>query len=289
MSDSEDDLEEILFLWMIYRWKQRRKTQLQRRYWVRPVFSQRAQQGAFHRLVQELRLSDQEYHFRYLRMSKETFDFLVSEVEPMLSRRGYFSRERPGISPAERIAVTLRYLGSGGSQTSLAFQFRMGRSTVCNIVHKSSAAIWEALQPSWVQVPRNAAEWKNVSDQFQSMWNFPNCVGAIDGKHIVIQAPVKSGSSYFNYKGSHSIVLMAVCDAHYQFLMVDVGDSGRHSDGGVLSNSAFGKALLQSKLPFPADSALPGTTQPALPYVIVGDEAFPENKHAETFPREEFA
>ena len=103
---------------------------------------------------------------------------------------------------------------------------------------------------------------------------------------MVIQAPAKSGSSFFNYKGTHSVVLMAVCDAHYHFLMVDIGDSGHHSDGGVLSNSSFGKALLDGKLPFPQSQALPGTTSLALPYVIVADEAFPlQTNMFQPYPR----
>ena len=100
-------------------------------------------------------------------------------------------------------------------------------------------------------------------------------LGAIDGKHIVMQAPINAGSCFFNYKGTHSIVLLAMCDAHYRFILLDVGDCGRHSDGGVLSNSTFGQALDSGKLSIPTGRPLPGTTQPTLPYVIVGDEAFP--------------
>ena len=56
---------------------------------------------------------------------------------------------------------------------------------------------------------------------------------------------------------------------------MDIGNAGRHSDGGVLSNSEFGQALQDGSLSLPSPCPLSGTTEPRLPYVIVGDEAFP--------------
>ena len=47
------------------------------------------------------------------------------------------------------------------------------------------------------------------------------------------------------------------------------------NDAGVFSNSAFGRALEEGTFSLPTSRPLPGTTQPSIPYVIVGDKAFP--------------
>uniref|UniRef100_A0A1X7T079 DDE Tnp4 domain-containing protein n=1 Tax=Amphimedon queenslandica TaxID=400682 RepID=A0A1X7T079_AMPQE len=50
-------------------------------------------------------------------------------------------------------------------------------------------------------VPTTENKWKETAEQFQNQWNFPHCLGAIDGKHINIRQPANSGSMYYNYRG----------------------------------------------------------------------------------------
>ena len=71
-----------------------------------------------------------------------------------------------------------------------------------------SNPVWDALcEKGFLKVPNNAIKWKDEADEFERKWNFPNCLGAIDGKHVMSQVPPRSGSTFFNYKKFHSIVL----------------------------------------------------------------------------------
>lgn len=112
----------------------------------------------------------------------------------------------------------------------------------------------------------------NVSRTFEK-WNFPHCIGAVDGKHVVMVAPPNSGSIFYNYKHTHSIVLMGICDGDLKFIYIDAGVNGRVSDGGVFQNCSFAKALANGSLHLPAPQPLPGRDV-SVPYVIVADDAF---------------
>lgn len=120
----------------------------------------------------------------------------------------------------------------------------------------------------YFQMPTTSHEWKEVAKQFEK-WNFPHCVGAVDGKHITIWPPKDGGSYHFNYKASHSIVLMAVVNANYEFMYVDVGTNGRVSDGGVWANSSLCARLQEGTFGLPTDEQLPDSFR-TLPFVFVG-------------------
>ena len=96
---------------------------------------------------------------------------------------------------------------------------------------------------------------------------------AIDGKHVRIQAPAHSGSQYYNYKGYYSIIMLAVVDANYKFMYVDVGSYGADSDAGIFRHCGLFNALEQVKARLPPCEQLPdGDTD--TPYFLIGDDAF---------------
>ena len=124
--------------------------------------------------------------------------------------------------------------------------------------------------------PPTEDDWKRIEYGFRTRWNFPNCVGALDGKHVALRKPANTGSLYFNYKSHFSVVLMALVDHQYRFTYIDVGNYGSNSDPGIFRNSNFGDKFLKGQLNIPGRKMLPDFPQAGLlPHCIVGDKAFP--------------
>ena len=73
-----------------------------------------------------------------------------------------------------------------------------------------------------------------IAEKFEQKWNFPKC-------------PPKSGSFYFNYKGTFSAVLMALVDGDYNFVYIDVGISAESaiwkSTDSVISSSSWSLSI----------------------------------------------
>lgn len=128
-------------------------------------------------------------------------------------------------------------------------------------------------------------DFRKFSQKYLSSWNFPNCVGAIDGKHVQIKSPKNSGSLYFNYKEFYSIVMLAIVNADLKFVAIDVGSYGREGDAGIYLKSSFGRKIINNEFNIPSPQALPQTNT-ALPQVLLGDEAFALHENLmKPFPR----
>lgn len=135
-----------------------------------------------------------------------------------------------------------RYLATGYMFKTIALSYRMGERTESNIVSQLCEAIWLCLQPIYMAEP-TIETWKSIALDYERKWQFFNCLGAVDGKHIAIRKPLLTGSSFFNYKQYFSIVLLATVDANYRFTTVNVGSMGRFSDGNIFAKSPLGEML----------------------------------------------
>ncbi|KYN06577.1 Putative nuclease HARBI1 [Cyphomyrmex costatus] len=249
--------------------KKGKKNYRKKRYWVHPIFKERYNHGFYHAIFPVITLEETRFR-NYFRMTPTQFENLLSLVAPFITKQTVI---REPISAAERLCLTIRFLASGDSMSSISYQYLIGLTTISNIIEETCHIIWTCLQKEVLPSYLNEENWLNISNDFENKWNFNHCIGAIDGKHVLIQCPDNAGSAYFNYKHSHSIVLLGICDANYIFTFVDIGSYGRRSDGGIFRDSLVGQKFHNDKMNLPKPEPLI-VDGPSLPYVLVGDEAF---------------
>lgn len=153
------------------------------------------------------------------------------------------------------------------------FTYYRGKSTITGIVKFVCRILWNILKS--LELPKITTElMEQIAQEYEKKTNFPNCIGALDGKHIRILSPDHSGSLFFNYKNYNSIVLLALVDTNYKFIYVDIGAYGKECDSTVFQNSNLYDLLKKGQLSIPPPKPLPGF-QKEIPFVFVADEGLP--------------
>ena len=117
------------------------------------------------------------------------------------------------IFPRERPCVALRYVVIGDAQFTVAANYHMSPAIVGRIISETCKAIWdELMNKGYLDHPKSKDNWLKVALEFEDRWSFPNALGATDRKHVVMQAPSLSESSFLNYKKTQNVVSMAICN-----------------------------------------------------------------------------
>ena len=240
--------------------------------WVRQWLLNRPLYGHYERLLTELSMTDPVSFRNFTRLPSDLFEELLHRIGANIEARN--TRWRRALPAGLKLAVTLRYLATGDSYTSLSYAFRVSVSSISKMIPQVCQALINELGQELLDTPVTPAAWLAMEEQFRLRWQVPHAVGAIDGKHVRIKCPARGGSVFFNYKDFHSIILMALVDAEYRFRWVDIGVNGAASDCQVFNHSRLKRYMEQGRMGFPAPFPLPGDNE-NISCFILSDDAFP--------------
>ncbi|XP_066285736.1 uncharacterized protein [Branchiostoma lanceolatum] len=234
--------------------KRRRRRARQRTVWVRPWIERRQQFGIYHQLMVELRNEDTRAFQNFMRMPPAMYGELLARVGRRLSKEDTFMRHP--LEPGLMLALTLHHIISGNTYAPMKFARRVPHNTISVIVPQvCEATIVEYLDQVMV-CPSTPNQWHQIADRFLQKWNFPHTCGAIDGKHVACRCPENSGSVYFNYKGSSS--------------MLHLFGSLDSLSASVFNGSELKECIEDGTIGFQDPEPLPNDTQD-VPFFITGD------------------
>ncbi|KAJ8883575.1 hypothetical protein PR048_015419, partial [Dryococelus australis] len=145
-------------------------------------------------------------------MSSRDYEYLLGKLSPNMRKQD--THMRKPISPSERLTLTLRFLASV--------------TTISRIIPDVCSTLYEVLKVDYLKVQKYQhfnAKWYKEAEDFEQTRNLSHCLAALEGNHVVFKGPENSGSLYYNYKGTHGVVLLALVNARYEFLYEDCSSS----------------------------------------------------------------
>jgi len=95
-------------------------------------------------MLEDLNREPSGKFINFCRMSAEDFEHLLNKVGPIIKKQD--TNMRKAIPIQDRLAVTLRFLATGDSFTSLSYLFKFSNQIISNIVHEVCYALIHELK-----------------------------------------------------------------------------------------------------------------------------------------------
>lgn len=125
--------------------KNRKAKRKKRRWWQIDLYkSKNNVQEEIGGLLTDLKFQAVSGHYKnFTRMTPSNFEFLLYKIGPKIKKQD--TAFRRAISIEGRLAVTLRYLATGDSHSSLQFLFKISKQSISSIVVDVCQALVEKL------------------------------------------------------------------------------------------------------------------------------------------------
>ena len=205
------------------------------------------------------------------RMSRSTFLSLCQTMKPHIERQNTHMRQP--VEVERQVALTLYYLADEGRMRKTANAFGLSRSSVSIIVRRVCSAICEHMGPQLIRLPMTEAEVREKTTNFFHHWQFPQCLGAVDGTHVDIKQSSDNATDFINHKSRFSLNIQACCDYNCQFMDVVVKWPGSVHGTRMFVNSALNQKLRSGVIPRCPKRII--SDEDPIPVVILGDPAYP--------------
>lgn len=186
---------------------------------------------------------------RHCGMSNAAVKQLLPYFDHLKSERVY------AIALETQLLAYLSYLRSGGFQWCIGSLAGLSQSSACRIIEKFTNSLFDRCN-DFIYFPTSVDDRNTIKQGFFSIKGFPNVIGAVDGTHVGIKAPVTNSFAFVNRKQFHSVNLQVVCDHNYIIQDVVARWPGSTHDSFIWRNSSiktrfetgeFGNAWLLGK------------------------------------------
>ena len=177
--------------------RMKRRSRTRRRFGIHPMNRLRPEKGEYVQTFLEIKKNISEAFYEekfrnYLRMSPEAFKLLLNLVKRlgcykiMKQLQKVCARNYSGIAktclqkyicPEEQLVLTLVFLANGTFYRRLSFNFRIGVSTISQIVKETCVAIWNRLKPIYLTLPIGPDKWVELADRMHNRWQLSHAIG----------------------------------------------------------------------------------------------------------------